>query len=208
MKFFSILLAFSIFCGNCLYAQKKSIKDYYDVFIKKTPKVYAENTSEKGYKWKILTHDSSNGYMKFSFVDAEDGEPDMTSPSYEMAVWKKADGGIVIGVFETFCGGEGCFGTLDRLRFFDANWNDITSSVFDKSAYVAKAKKCSFKSFGDNKPYKPGGSYFTEKDLTCDVKIPQFGTFLKVSCYVPGIAAGCQDEFKFDKAAGRFIIPQ
>jgi hypothetical protein len=142
--------------------------------------------------------------MKFALTDIEDGEVGMTNPAYEMAVWRKTDGTIIIGIFQSYCGGEGCFGTLDKLRFYDAKWNDITDKVFNIPAYLESAKKCKFKA--GREEYKPEGSFFSYENLTCMVKIPQKGLDLTLHIVVPGIAEGCTDFYKFDKNTGTFSI--
>ncbi len=185
-------------------AQKTAIKDFYDDFIRKTPEVFSEDVSTEGTKWKVFIHDSSNGYMKFALTDIEDGEVGMTNPAYEMAVWRKNDGSIVIGIFQSYCGGEGCFGTLDKLRFYDAKWNDISDKVFNFQAYLESTKKCKFKAGRED--YKPDVSFFLRENLTCMVKIPQKGLDLTFHIFVPGIAEGCTDSYKFDKNSGTFSL--
>ncbi|TAF35502.1 MAG: hypothetical protein EAZ57_09505 [Cytophagales bacterium] len=184
------------------YAQQgRTIQDFYNQFTKKVPAVLSAHGVTAGQTtWKQELIDLKNGYVKFSVVDKSTMQPDMECASYEMAVWKTAAGSLIIGVFPTYCGGEGCGGQLNNLRFFNTSWKDITDEVIDKDAIISKARRSQF-----SNNYTPSGDFFSA-EMECSVVIPRQGTTLSVTPRLAGMAEGTAISIKFDKASGRFVL--
>ncbi len=200
----SLLVLALAFLSTSLLAQGRTIKDFYTQFKQNTPRILADHKPSDMQRWssggsneELL--DLKNGYAKFAVLDKESGQPDMECASFEMAVWKAADASLVIGVFPTYCGGEGCGGQLNNLRFFDTKWNDVTSRVLDKNTVLGVAKNSKF-----SNGYKPDAGFFNS-EMECQVTIPRIGTNLTITPRMAGME-GTPIVLKFDKTLGKFIF--
>ncbi len=145
---------------------------------------------------KITIEDLKNGYLQAMVRDGVMGDP-----VFELALWKTAKGEDIVGVFEYTCGGEGCWGNLKNLQFFDAQLKPISEKVLNWADLHDRQARFSYKSSTET-----GAIQLAGKDAAALVKIPQQGTSIEIILGTPGIAEAKFVTLVFDKAQGRFNI--
>ncbi len=155
-----LLLSTLIFLSNCLFAQKKSVEEYYLMLKPTLEKKLKDEFYLDGMSLIIKKKDLVNGYLQVI------ASPEaMGSPVYDFALWRDDKGNALLGIFEYGCGGMGCGGGLNDFKFYNGEMQEITTKVVD----IATIK-----------------DYFMEKlgsdlsESSCMVVIPQQGTSIKI----------------------------
>ncbi len=155
-----LLLSTFVLVSISLFAQKKNVEDYYLMLKPTLEKKLKEEFYLDGMSLIIKKKDLINGYMQI-IASPED----MGSPIYDFALWRDDKGNALLGIFEYGCGGMGCGGGLNDLKFYNGEMQEITTKVVDMRAVKA---------------------YFEEKlgndlsESSCMVTIPQQGTSIKI----------------------------
>ncbi|HNN76759.1 MAG: hypothetical protein K1X70_19390 [Leptospirales bacterium] len=155
----------------------------------------------KGSPYKLLVKDDANGFAAISHCVghfAYEGECADFPKRVDAAMWRTATGDIIWGVYQYGCGGGGCWGDLDSLRFYDTSLRDITPNVYDRTEVdnLATAAKI----------HDPNGVSLPADKRNFMIDIPRVGTTIKMTVGVVFIDWKEFAELQFDKTTGKFRL--
>ncbi len=193
LAFFCVYLYFT---NTFLTAQTKDL----DVFFTKYKTKFLKNQ-----KITNIADDKANGYLQVAVGEITKEEQTIFGNIYTFAVWKTKSGKAIFGVFNhtSFSGGE--YGeSIKDLKFYDAQFNDITKTMYDFNTVKTLHAKATLKDMTGvpvevkNISERKFLAFIPKKGTTIECLVVAVDASVFGSCYFVDLV--------FDKVKGTFKV--